>query len=151
MTGTKTVGDGTAATTLHLPQEARRQLAAWVAEGYPHEVCGLLVGRVDGERVAVERVAKARNLNHERAHDRYQLDPEDFLAVDREARADDLEIVGIWHSHPDCPARPSVTDLEAAWEGWSYLILEAAGGETVDHRSWRLHGEVFLEERVIST
>ena len=73
----------------------------------------------------------------------------DFLAADKAARADGLEIVGIWHSHPDHPARPSITDLDAAWEGYSYLIIQVRRDGPGDFRSWRVADERFREERVI--
>ena len=53
------------------------------------------------------------------------------------------------HSHPDCPARPSATDLEAAWEGYSYLIVAVTAAGDTDFRSWRLDGKVFLPERIV--
>jgi len=56
--------------------------------------------------------------------------------------------VGIWHSHPDHPARPSETDRAAAWEGWSYLIASVTDAGLSELRSWRLSGERFLEEPV---
>lgn len=139
---------GVAATVLHLPPAARRRLGELVAAGYPNESCGLLVGRLDGDGVAVERVATARNLSTERARDRYLLDPDDFLAADRTARAAGLEVVGIWHSHPDHPARPSVTDLEAAWEGYSYLIIAVTAAGAGDFRSYRLVDGRFREETI---
>lgn len=136
------------ASLLRLPLSQRRQLEAWGRAGYPHEVCGLMIGR-PGPRVAeVLAVRQARNLNTERAHDRFELDPEAFLAADRAARGDDLEIVGVWHTHPDHPAVPSETDRAAAWPGWSYVILEVADGRVAALRSWRLVGEAFDEEEI---
>ncbi len=137
-----------APTTLHLSESLSRQLACWGDGTYPFEACGLLIGRADGDRVRVEKVVQARNLNTIRARDRYLLAPDDFLAADRMARAEGLEIVGIWHTHPDCPARPSPTDLEAAWEGYSYLILTMTATGCTEQRSWRLAGGGFQEEPI---
>jgi proteasome lid subunit RPN8/RPN11 len=136
---------------LRLPLSERVQLEAWARRGYPREVCGLLVGHggCEGCREVVA-VRRARNLNTERAHDRFELDPQDFLATDRAARAAGLEIVGVWHTHPDHPARPSETDREAAWPEWSYLILAVGGCGAVALRSWRLAGEQFEEEEIES-
>lgn len=134
--------------TLHLPAELRGKLEDMAMRGYPLEVCGLLVGRqVDGH-VDVAHVVEARNLNRERAHDRYDLDPTDFLAADGQARAQGLEIVGVWHSHPDHPARPSETDRAAAWGGWSYVIVSVTRDGIADLRSWRLERENFVEEQI---
>ena len=139
-------GDVTTSTRLVLAEDQKADLERWAAEGYPKEVCGLLVGRVEEARVIIDRVVEAPNLNQERARDRYELDPQAFLTTDREAREAGLEILGIWHSHPDAPAMPSLTDLERAWEGYSYLIISVSGQGKTEARSWRVEGGVFLEE-----
>ena len=144
----QTMAPEPASTELILTGEHHGDLAQRVAAGHPHEVCGLIVGRLDGQRVEALRIVQAGNLNTERAHDRYQLDPEDFLAADKAARADGLDIVGIWHSHPDHPAEPSITDLEAAWEGYSYLIIRVTAEGAQEFRSWRLDEGLFREEKV---
>ncbi len=137
-----------APTVLQLPVEHRRQLELVVEAAYPFEACGVMIGNAGRRRVVVEDVFHARNLNTERARDRFLLDPEDHLAVDRAARRRGLDVVGFWHSHPDRPARPSATDLEAAWQDHSYLIVStAAVGDNV-FRSWRLDGGRFLEEPI---
>jgi proteasome lid subunit RPN8/RPN11 len=136
--------------TLTLPDQVRVQLESWAETGYPRETCGVLVGRRVANRVLIERAVFARNANTQRTHDRYQLDAHDLLEADQAAEADELEIVGIWHTHPDHPARPSETDRLQAWDGWSYLILSVRNGRTADLRSWRLKGEEFEEESIES-
>lgn len=126
----------------------REKLEELASAGYPYESCGLLLGEsADGE-CQVERVTRARNLNTERPAERYELDPDDFAAADREARAAGLDIVGIWHTHPDHPARPSETDRAAAWSGWAYVIISVSRDGVQDLRSWRLNGEDFEEESI---
>ena len=111
-----------------------------------------------GRRIEVRRVVGAGNLDRSRSGDRYLLDPQDFVAADNAARRDRLDVVGIWHSHLDCPARPSTTDLEAAWEGYSYLIVAITQEGEHDFHSWRLAGDggalggqtrVFEEEQIL--
>ena len=133
---------------LHLPQTLGESLNAFALQGYPRETCGLLLGVRMGDEHAVTEVRRARNLNVERAEDRYELDPDDFLAADREARAGGLDIVGIWHSHPDHPARPSATDRDGAWPGWSYVIVSVGREGVGEIRSWRLNGGDFEEEKI---
>lgn len=135
-------------TVLYLPDDARAELAVWVQEGYPHETCGLLLGARSDGSARVVRVTRARNLDTERAHDRYELDPKDFLAADALARDEGMELIGVWHSHPDHPALPSETDRAAAWPGWSYVILSVTQDGVADLRSWRLDGEEFEPEAV---
>jgi proteasome lid subunit RPN8/RPN11 len=132
--------------SLCLEPALRTRLEGLASAGYPEETCGLLLGRCTENRVNVFELVAARNLNRERAQDRYELDPQAFLAADRQAREHGWEVVGVWHTHPDHPARPSATDRAAAWEGWSYVILSVDPNGVVDLRSWRLHAGDFIEE-----
>lgn len=136
--------------TLRLPPPVRAELETAARAGYPHEVCGLLIGARDGDDCRVDAMRAARNLNRERARDRYELDPADYLAAETDARAAGREIVGVWHTHPDHPAAPSETDRAAAWEGWSYLILSVARDGVRELASWRLAGSAFEREEIAS-
>lgn len=140
--------------TLVLTSRERARIAALVRASYPHEACGVLVGRREGageaERVLVLELEPARNTvveaDPERAHERYELDPSDFLRCDAKARAAGLEIVGIWHSHPDRSPRPSQADRVGAWEGWSYVIASVGAEGLRELRSWKLSDGAFREE-----
>jgi len=131
---------------LEMPLSARGQLERWAEEGYPRERCGLLLGQAGDGVVRVAEVTHAHNLDAGRARDRYALDPDDYLRADARARAQRLEIVGVWHTHPDHPARPSASDRAQAWGGWSYLILSVSAQGVQAMRSWRLEGKDFIEE-----
>lgn len=135
-------------TVLRLPRRLRAELEGQAAARYPHEACGLLLGSLADGCCAVATARPARNLNAERSHDRYELDPADYLAAERDAKAAGLVLVGVWHTHPDHPARPSATDREFAWPGWSYLILSVGREGVREMRSWRLAGKEFEEEEI---
>ena len=62
------------------------------AEGYPDEICGIMLGS-SAER-KVSEVRRARNIIVERARDRYEIDPRDHIRIQREADAAGLDIVG---------------------------------------------------------
>ncbi len=133
---------------LTITRAIKASIEAHAVEAYPHECCGVLVGRVEADgRVAVES-ARAGNLNTQRAHDRFDLDPKDYMRIDREARARGLDIVGIYHSHPDHPALPSETDLTAAWEGYSYIIVAVNRGQPGDFHSYELGDGAFRPEEL---
>ena len=133
---------------LGIPSAVQEQLDRWISAGYPEEVCGLLVGHTTDEDVDVVRAVPARNLETSRRQDRFKLAPDDWLATENKARAEGLEIIGIWHSHPDHPARPSQTDLKAAWEGYAYLIVSVTARGIADVRSWRLVEGSFEEQPI---
>lgn len=114
--------------------------------GYPNEVCGVLIGK-DGE---ISNFKECQNLNHERARDRYELDPLSFKEADDWARANAMEIAGIYHSHPDHPSRPSEFDRERAWPDWTYIIFSIHSGKFNDARAWSLKDfDSFFEEEKI--
>ncbi len=123
-------------------------MRAWPTRD-PFESCEVLIGR--GREGAVEALdpTQARNLNHERAEDRYELAPDDFMAADQQARERHMEIVGIWHSHPDHPAEPSATDLAQAWPSWSDVIVSVSCHGAEGLRSWRLKAGAFVEDEIL--
>lgn len=134
---------------LRLPPALDAEMRAAAAAGYPHEVCGLLLGDNSDGETRVVRLHAARNVRDDRPHDRFELDPRDYLAAEDAAQRLALTVVGVWHSHPDHPARPSDTDREFAWPGWSYPIVSVSAGGAIDLRSWRLADDTFCEEEVI--
>jgi len=100
------------------------------AEGYPNEICGIMLGP-QGDHTVTE-VRRARNIILERSRDRYEIDPLDHIRIQREADDAGLDIVGYYHSHPDHPARASVFDTERAWSGYVYVIVSIEQGKPVD-------------------
>jgi proteasome lid subunit RPN8/RPN11 len=100
------------------------------AEGYPDEICGVMLGTL-ADRVVTE-VRRARNIIVERSRDRYEIDPRDHIRIQREADASGLDIVGYYHSHPDHPAQASRFDTERAWSGYVYVIVSIHGAKPVD-------------------
>ncbi len=135
--------------SLVLPLGARAAVDAWVEDGFPREACGLLIGRETVRGAEVAYAARARNLAPDWRNDRYVLAPEDFARIEQGARGRGMAIVGVWHSHPGRPARPSGADLETAWKGCSYLIAAVDRNGIGDVRSWRLDGAKFVEQPVV--
>ncbi len=122
-----------------ISKEALNHMKAIAIKGYPHEVCGLLVGTLNQQAWHITTVKQVANINTERAADRFQLDPAGYQAVDRDTRGTNMEIIGVFHSHPDCPSKPSPTDLDGAWEGFLYPIVSVCKGEVFDVRYWEPH------------
>lgn len=111
-------------------------------EAYPYECCGALLGRFNnGDRI-VEQVVRCTNTCADRPEDRYNIDPKELLSLQRQAAKQQLDIIGFYHSHPDHPARWSVTDLaEAHWLGCSYVITSVEKGRAAQTNSFALEGE----------
>ena len=108
---------------------------------YPHECCGVLLGRAQNGVNKVEQIVPAGNTRTDSAHNRYNISPVELIRIQRQARAASLDIVGFYHSHPDHPAQWSKTDIaEAHWLGCSYLITRVAKGKAEDTNSFLLTG-----------
>ena len=118
----------------------RPEVAAVVADEaartYPAECCGLLLGTADGEVVAAEPIANGES--GDRLPVAYLLSPGAYRQAEERARAAGLEVVGVFHSHPDHPAEPSPTDLADAWPGWLYVSVPVEAGRPGLARGWRL-------------
>jgi proteasome lid subunit RPN8/RPN11 len=114
---------------MKLTRAAYDEISAHAAEGYPYEICGMLIAARDESLVAQTR--RVRNTVVERARDRYEMDPRDYIRIQHECDDAGLEIVGYYHSHPDSPARASETDARRSHAGPFYLIVSCVRGEVV--------------------
>jgi proteasome lid subunit RPN8/RPN11 len=138
---------------LILPDNLLRQIRGHGEEAYPDECCGVLLGYVEGESKRVVRALPAGNISESPAN-HYEIVPVELIGVEREARSAGMQILGFYHSHPDHPAEPSVTDLaEAHWLNASYLITTIGCGGASGTRSYHLAGQseeskYFQEEEI---
>jgi proteasome lid subunit RPN8/RPN11 len=111
-------------------------------ETYPHECCGVLLGRSADGVNNVEDAARAGNTRTDSAHNRYNIAPQELIRIQRQARERGLDIVGFYHSHPDHPAQWSATDFaEAHWIGCSYVITAVEKGAARQTNSFLLTGK----------
>jgi proteasome lid subunit RPN8/RPN11 len=127
---------------LKISQADRLALRQHGEETYPHECCGVLLGRFEDDGTkTVTRVARCGNTRKDSPQNRYQIDPKELIRIQREGRECGEEIVGFYHSHPDHPAQWSSTDLaEAHWFGCSYVITSVEKGEAAVTNSFELTG-----------
>lgn len=103
---------------LTIPRAIHNDLIAHAREGFPLEVCGILGGR-DG---VVERVFRMTNIDASNEH--FTMEPREQFAVVKELRAQGLEMLAVYHSHPESPARPSEEDIRLALTpGISHVIV----------------------------
>ena len=137
---------------LKISEKVLREIYDHTEASYPYECCGLMIGKMSTDTRVVHTFRKCRNLNKERARDRYELDPLDHLRTQQEFEGTEFEIVGIYHSHPDHPSRPSQTDTDAAHHGYSYVIVSVQQGTVASANSWVLNEaeRKFYEEPLVT-
>ena len=111
-------------------------MVAHARSTFPNECCGAMLGTVDGEAKHVSEAVPLENAFTGVQHERYELRPEDLLKADREARSRGLDLVGIFHSHPDCDAYFSETDLKNSCPWYSFVVLSIKQGEFDHARSF---------------
>ena len=112
-----------------------KQINAHVEDAYPEEGAGFLLG-YEGE---VKQILSLPNAREDEArHNRFLFTPEDYLKAELKADSLGLSLIGVFHSHPDCPNIPSEYDREWAQPFFSYVITRVDKGKAVSHRSWRL-------------
>lgn len=120
---------------LKIPQHIHNDIIAHAKEGFPLEVCGILGGR-DG---IVSEIYRMTNTDQSNEH--FMMDPKEQFAVIKDLRAKGLEMLGIYHSHPETPARPSEEDIRLALTpAVSYLIASLANQAAPDLRSYKISG-----------
>ena len=115
---------------MKIARTALEAVHAHAEEGYPYEICGMLVGR-KGDMV-VARAVRATNDVTDRARDTYRIRPDEHRRIEREVDEAGDEILGYYHSHPDHPARASIRDTEQAWPRAYYLIVSCMQGKVAD-------------------
>ena len=147
--------------TLRWPPGLAAELRAWSEKCYPFEGCGLLIGRFDpGGARRAERFHPLQNLLRQADRGRnaeilgaaaetlgkrvetqgqyeFVMDPQEFNRAALAAAKEDLDVVGVLHTHPDHPARPSATDAaQPLLAGWSNVIVKVDQGRFVEAKSW---------------
>ena len=129
---------------------------------YPEECCGIMLGKISDDFKTVVEIIPTQNAwnqetannfqdnesNHSRKR-RYTIAPQEMLQIQKSARDKNLNIIGIFHSHPDYPAIPSEFDRISAWEEYSYVIVSVQKGQAGEINSWILNGNHQFQQEEI--
>ena len=111
-------------------------MVAHARDAYPNECCGAMLGDSDDGRKVVREALPLENAFDGGQATRYQLRAEDLLAADAAARERGMGLIGIYHSHPDCDAYFSETDLKNSCPWYSFVVLSIQSGEFHHANSW---------------
>ena len=115
---------------------------------YPNECCGFLYG-VDADDRVIDRAFEAKNSKEGDKRRRFEISPLDYLKAEQYAVENDIQLLGIYHSHPNHPAKPSEHDRVQAVEFFSYIITSVEEDKINTTTSWRLNEEKqFIQEEI---
>jgi proteasome lid subunit RPN8/RPN11 len=128
--------------TLKINAATLAQLHAYLESTYPDEGAGFLLGTANGTSRQVTAILPIENAREDAArHNRFLLTPQDTIRAEDEADERGLTLLGVFHSHPDCPNVPSEYDREWALPFYSYTISRVDNGQAISIRSWRLNDD----------
>ncbi|BAQ60663.1 Mov34/MPN/PAD-1 [Geminocystis sp. NIES-3708] len=149
--------------TINISQKNIKIIQQHGVECYPHECCGLLLGNIKNKEKTVIKVLPTINDWDNQKHlftslnarlnsslkDSFAINPITFIQIQKQARQDNLNIIGIYHSHPDSNATPSIFDEAIAWDIYSYVIVSVIQGKSKDLFSWILdRNQKFIKELI---
>lgn len=130
-----------------LETDVQKLIVQEAVDSYPHECCGFLYGNEDRNGRRVITLARVvTNVKEGDKRRRFEISPHDYLEAERYAEEQQIELLGVYHSHPDHPAIPSEHDRAAAQPFFSYIIISVNNKEPGAIRSWRLNDDWQFEE-----
>ena len=121
---------------IQIETEPWDQMVAHAQAVYPNECCGAMLGSTGEAGKTVTVAMPLDNVSQGSQRARYELRPEDLLKADTEAARRNLEMIGIYHSHPDCDAYFSETDLKNSCPWYSFVVLSIQQGRFHHANSW---------------
>ena len=125
--------------TLFISPATLSQLQQHGEAAYPEEGAGLILGLDTGGRKLVTKLIMLDNTREAGVrHNRYLLKPEDYLLAETEAAKLGVDVLGVFHSHPDHPNQPSEFDRENSLPAFAYIITSVNGGKAAGSRPSRL-------------
>ncbi len=139
--------------TLRISEDLLSRIHVHGEQAYPEEGAGFMLGSDGEERNVIELIPLSNAREDAARKNRYLFTPEDYLKAEMEAERLGLSLIGVFHSHPDHPNRPSEFDREWAQPYFSYVITSVRSGKALESRSWRLAEDrsEFQEEQITLT
>lgn len=128
---------------LTIPQTIIDAIIAHAREDFPLEACGILGGT---GCVVSEQYPMA---NTDLSNEHFTMEPQEQFRVIKDLRAKGKQLLVIYHSHPETPARPSAEDIRLALTpDVSYVIVSLAG-DAPDVKSFRIENGLVASEPIL--
>ena len=121
-----------------IADKALIELMKHLSEAYPEEGCGFFFGSTSDDVRTVVEILPVPNAQDGDKRRRFLIDPLDYIRAEKYSLESGLELLGVYHSHPNHPAIPSEHDLKQAIQNFSYIIVSVIEGNPDDITCWRL-------------
>jgi proteasome lid subunit RPN8/RPN11 len=130
-----------------LETDVQKIIVQDAVEAFPDECCGFVFGQEDSNgRRYITQARVVKNVKEGDKRRRFEIAPQDYLDAEKYAEEQKIELLGVYHSHPNHPAVPSEHDRAAAQPFFSYLIISVNDKIPGPIRSWRLNDDWQFEE-----
>ncbi len=127
---------------MEITKEVYQQIVRQAHTEAPLECCGYLAGN----KGQVTKAYPMENIDKSTIH--YTFDPEEQFRTIKEIRKKQLNVLAVYHSHPESPARPSAEDIKLAYDSAiSYVIISLENEEEVVN-SFRIKEGLVQEEEL---
>ncbi len=127
---------------LKIKNEVVKKMIELAQKDAPLEVCGYLGGKGN----TISEIFPVENIDKSSIH--YTMAPEDQFRVIKEARKNSIDILAVYHSHPETPARMSDEDIRLAYDKEiNYIILSLFENKN-DIRSFSVKSGNVREEKL---
>ena len=128
---------------LKIPQRIHDDMITHAIEGLPQEVCGILAGS-DG---AVKALYRVTNTDASSTH--FSMDLNEQFAVIKDLRIRGLNMLAVYHSHPEAPAKPSEEDIRLArTPNVSYVVISLMSPDVPVLKSFKISADQVENEEV---
>lgn len=135
---------------LKIGQSDMRAIDANALKSYPKECCGLLLGKFGENEIDVKKVVEAGNVLGSPVA--FEAEPELVFKIFQKAERGGLELVGVYHSHPDIAAFVSSKDAEVMklWSDTAWLILSVGKKRVLERMAYTMKNDK-VEKMAIDT
>lgn len=135
---------------LHISRKTEIEILADALRSFPDECCGFMFGTENGEERTISEIQIVNNAKVGDKRRRFEITPFDYMKAEQYAEANNLLLLGVYHSHPNHPSVPSEHDRVVAQPYFSYLIIAVRENEFVSLQSWRLNDDFQFDEEQIA-
>ena len=136
---------------IKVPKDVLEEMHKHALADFPNECVGFFYGQSDDGSKTVSEYAPLTNSKEGDQRRRFEVHPLDYMKAEQYALKNQLDLLGIYHSHPLHPAIPSEHDLKQAVPYFSYIIASVNETEIKNTTSWQLNEENQFEEELLKS
>ncbi len=121
-----------------LTESQKKILANHASNEKPNESCAVLFGTLDSQRTTVKEIFLTENIDKSPIN--FTISNEQLIKCYKTAEEKKMEVVGIFHSHPNSEAYPSDTDKKFMYSNPVVWVIYS--GITNEFKAYVLESDI---------